>query len=735
MGSAPVSIRRYLMLIVLSALLPTGLFAAGLVYFLWDYQQSHRHQEQLGRVRALASVVEGEVQSTVARLQVLASDRQLQASSLEAFHQRLQEQLRQSQDWSNLVLLSSEGQLLNASVPYGTPLPSSGNHAYQRLAFESGDPVISDLFIARVRGTPTVGVALPVLRDGKVAFVLVAGLMLDYLSTRLNSVVPGEGVAGLFDRQHRFIARSRDPQPYIGKPPGELLLAAMKEQHEGVLRSLTREGEPTFTAFTRLAEGWHIAVATPSAPLDRALARYLALVGGAWLAMLGLGLLLTRFLMARINGSVAATVQTASRLAAGSPAESREPAVTELATISEAVRTIFQRERQARAQAEAANKTKDEFLAMLGHELRNPLAPITTALQLMRARGNGEFSQERDIIQPQVQHMVRLVDDLLDVARIARGAIELKKSTLAISSIVAEAVETAQPLFRRKRLQLSLSAPPQELKVHGDAARLVQVLANLLINATKFTPDGGHVTVTTQARGGRVEVAVADDGVGMTATELSSVFELFTQGQQSVDRPQGGLGLGLAIARSLARLHGGDLVGSSVGTHEGSTFTLTLPQAEGEPVAPAPAVADGGQPAASDDRLVLVVDDNVDAALGLAELLKIWGLKTRVIHEGTAVIAAVRESSPDIVLLDIGLPGIDGYQLARLIRGEPQWRNLRLIALTGYGQARDHELSRQAGFDLHLVKPVDLDKLAAALGVADGSNSAAIPRGISETAG
>jgi signal transduction histidine kinase/ActR/RegA family two-component response regulator len=723
------------MLIVLSALLPTGLFAAGLVYFLWDYQQTQRHQEQLGRVRALASLVEGEVQSTVARLQVLSSDRQLHESSLEAFHERLQEQLRQSPDWSNLVLLSPEGQLLNASVPYGTPLPMSGNHDYQRRAFDSGEPVISDLFTARVRGKQTVGVALPVMREGKVAYVLVAGLMLDHLSTRLSSVVPSEGVAGLFDRQHRFIARSRDPQRYIGKPPGELLLEAMKDQHEGVLRSLTREGEPTFTAFTRLGEGWHIAVATPSAPLDGALARYLTLVGGAWLTMLGLGLLLTRFLMARINGSVATTVQTASRLAAGSPFESAVPAVTELATISDAVRTLFQRERQARAQAEAANKTKDEFLAMLGHELRNPLAPITTALELMRSRGNGEFAQERDIIQRQVQHMVRLVDDLLDVARIARGAIELKKSTLAISCIVAEAVETAEPLFRRKRLRLSVSAPPQELKIHGDAARLVQVLANLLINAAKFTPDGGRITVAMQARDGLVAVSVADDGAGMDAAELSNVFEPFTQGQQSVDRPQGGLGLGLAIARSLARLHGGDLVGSSDGQHKGSTFTLTLPQAEDDPQALPPPLTDDAPPLASDHRLVLVVDDNVDAALGLAELLKIWGFRTRVVHEGTAVIAAVRESSPDIVLLDIGLPGLDGYQLARLIRSEPQWQHLRLIALTGYGRARDHELSRQAGFDLHLVKPVDLDKLAAALGVAEDSDPAATPQGISETAG
>jgi signal transduction histidine kinase/ActR/RegA family two-component response regulator len=739
MVSAPVSIRRYLMLIVLSALLPTGLFAAGLVYFLWDYQQSHRNQEQLERVRALASLVEGEIQSTVARLQVLASDPQLGEGSLEAFHQRLRRQLRQSQDWANLVLMSPEGQVINASMPYGTPLPASVAQPYQQQAFETGNAATSDLFTARVRGVPTVGVAVPVFQEGKVAYVLVAGLMLDYLSARLSSVVPAEGVAGLFDRRLRFIARSRDPQPYIGKPPGELLLAAMKQRPQGVLRSMTREGERTFTAFTRLADGWYIGVATPSAPLDHALARYLGLVGGAWLGMLALGLLLTRFLMARINGSVAAAVETASRLAAGTPAEATVPAVAELATITEAVRTLFQRERQARAQAEAANKTKDDFLAMLGHELRNPLAPITTALQLMRSRGGDSFEQERGIIQRQVQHMVRLVDDLLDVARIARGQIDLKKSTLEIAGIVAEAVETAEPLFRRKRVQLSVSAPPRDLKIEGDAARLVQVLSNLLINSAKFTPEGGHVSVTAFARDGKVEVSVADDGAGMDAADLSTVFELFTQGHQSVDRPHGGLGIGLAIARSLARLHGGDLVASSGGQRKGSTFKLTLPQVDDAFAPSSPAPADGARLAASDERLVLVVDDNVDAAIGLAELLKLWGFRTHVIHDGAAVIAAMRESSPDIVLLDIGLPGLDGYQLVRLIRREPQWRGLCLIALTGYGQARDHESSRQAGFDLHLVKPVDLDKLAEALGVpaaAPATGTAGPQRpGVSETAG
>ena len=717
MGSAPVSIRRYLMLIVLSALLPMGLFSAGLLYFLWDYQQNERNQEQLARVRALASLMEAELQSTVARLGLLASDPQLHEASLAAFHERLRLLLSQSTDWANLVLLSPERPLLNASVPYGAALPES-LHDYHRQVFETGRAAISDLFIARARRAQTVAVAVPVFRDGRVAYALVAALRLEHLSARLSAAVPADGVAGLFDRSVRFVARSRDPLPYIGQPPGELLHDAMKSQPEGVIRSVTREGEGTFTAFSRLADGWFMGVATPSGPLDRAFARYLGLLGGAWLAMLLLGLLLTRFLMSSIHSNVAATVAAASQLAAGRPAEFPKAAVAELVAISDAIRSLFQRERQARAQSESANKTKDEFLAMLGHELRNPLAPISTALQLMRVRGADVFEKEREIIQRQVQHMVRLVDDLLDVARIARGGVELKKSTLEMCGIVAEAVETAEPLFRRKRQVLFVAVPAHGLKVHGDPARLIQILSNLLTNAAKFTSDEGRVDVVAVARDGVVEVSVTDDGAGMDAAELSRVFELFTQGQQSVDRPRGGLGLGLAIARSLARLHGGDLVGTSGGRRQGSTFTLTLPRVEGE-VPPAPSPEAGGPGAAGEaDRLVLIVDDNVDAAVGLAELLKLWGFRVQVVHDGRAVIPTLRESSPDVVLLDIGLPGIDGYEVAALIRREPRWRRLRLIALTGYGQDSDRDRSRQAGFDLHLVKPVDIERLAEALAVA-----------------
>ena len=718
MRSAPVSIRRYLMLIVWSALLPMGIFAGGLLYFLWDYQQSQRNQEQLARVRTMASLVESELESTVTRLRMLASDPQLDGAALADLHGRLRQLLLENDDWTNLLLISRERQLINAAVPFGTPLPATGHLPYQREAFLTGRPAVSDLFTARVRGASAVAIAVPVFRDGKIPFALVAGLKLAHLGERLGEIVPSDGVAGVFDRNLKFIARTRDPDPYIGKPPGELLLGAMRERPEGVIRSITREGENTFTAFRKLEEGWYIGVATPSAPVDRAFSRYMAILGGVWVAMLLLGVLLTRFLMARIGDNVAATVDTASQLAAGRAVEFPRSTVAELATISDAIRSLFLRERQARAQEETANKAKDEFLAMLGHELRNPLAPISTALHLMRARGSDIFLKEREIIERQVQHMVRLVDDLLDVARIARGGVELKKATVELSDIVSEAIETAEPLFKRKHLLLSVSVPGTGLKVHGDPVRLVQILSNLLTNAAKFTSDDGQVAIVAAARAGTIELTVADNGSGMDQAELPLVFGLFTQGQQSVDRPRGGLGLGLAIARSLARLHGGDLAAASGGAGKGSTFTLTLPQVD-DPV-PVSEGHVGPPPIGECDKLVLIVDDNVDAASGLSDLLKAWGFRTGVVHDGREVIPALRALAPDIVLLDIGLPGIDGFQLASLIRQEPRWRNLRIIALTGYGQEADRDRSRRASIDAHLVKPVDVDLLASALGASSG---------------
>jgi signal transduction histidine kinase len=372
----------------------------------------------------------------------------------------------------------------------------------------------------------------------------------------------------------------------------------------------------------------------------------------------------------------------------------------------------------ARRQAEDANRAKDEFIAMLGHELRNPLAPMITALHLMHRQWPDLALRERGIIERQVKHMGRLVDDLLDVTRITRGRLDLRKAVVELSGVVERAVETASPLLEQKQQQLRLDVATQGLPVLADAVRLSQAVSNLLTNAARFSGAGSMISIRAQADGDRVLLTVRDQGIGMTPAELESVFELFVQGRQEIHRPQGGLGLGLSIARSLAAMHGGSLHAASEGPGTGSTFTLTLPLAlplaQGSALAGAPEPA-AGLAAAPAGARALVVDDNGDAAHSLAELLRLSGYEVLVAADGPAALSLLDQQRVDVAILDIGLPVMDGYELAGHIRRQHAGTGLRLVALTGYGQAADIRRAMEHGFDAHLVKPVDLHALYGAL--------------------
>ena len=716
----PMSIRRYLGWIMLSALLPMGLFAAALLYFLWDTQQEHRNEEQIARARAIASVVDSEINSTVARLEMLANDSMLKDNTLIAFHTRSRELLANSADWINVLLVSPQRTVMNAALPLGAELPANDDMAYVREAFSAARPAVSDLIVGGVLKTKTVGVAVPVVRNGTVVYVLIAALNLNHLSQVLAKIVLDDGVAAVLDRNFNIVARARDAELYIGQLPSADLLKALQTRQEGITRSTTKDGMEAFSAYTHLTNGWSVGVATPLAQSDRALAQYLVLLVLAWLAVLVLGVALARLMLRRIDRSIASTVMAANALAAGHPVDFPPAAVHELSALSGALSRLFQRERQARAKEEAANRTKDEFLAMLGHELRNPLAPITTALHLMRLRGGDMLMKERGIIERQVQHMVRLVDDLLDVARITRGTVELRRGVVEVGTVLTKAVETVAPLLEQRRLALEVRMPPGNLQVYGDATRLCQIVSNLLTNAAKFTPVSGRIVLSAQAVGDTLEVVVADSGIGMDAEDLARVFELFTQGRQSVDRPHGGLGLGLAIARNLALLHDGELTATSPGRDQGSSFRLTLPLLPEQAAQAALAAAASARPPAAfapptGEGLVLVVDDNVDAALLLKDLLDSWGYTTRIAHDGPQALQLLQQSIFNAAVLDIGLPGMDGYELAEHIRKDPRCAGMRLIALTGYGQEADRRKTQEAGFDTHLVKPVDVQLLAGAL--------------------
>ena len=381
---------------------------------------------------------------------------------------------------------------------------------------------------------------------------------------------------------------------------------------------------------------------------------------------------------------------------------------------------VANREAQhARTVAETANRAKDEFLAMLGHELRNPLSPILTALQLLRMRG--AETREQAVIERQVGHLVRLVDDLLDISRITRGKIDLRRQRMELGAAVASGIEMARPLLEQRRQRIALSVPAEGLLVEADANRLSQIVANLLTNAAKYSEPDSTVAITAERRGAVVRLSVRDEGVGIPPELLDRVFDTFFQQPQSIDRSKGGLGLGLAIVHNLVELHGGRVSAHSEGVGRGSEFVVELPALAGDDVALAtgrkPLVLAGEDlPMAVVAKRVLIVDDNVDAADGLAELLESLGYEAKATHDALSALALAPTFRPDVCLLDIGLPVMDGYELAaRLRSGSLIGDETRIIAVTGYGQDGDRRRAREAGFDAHVVKPVNLDALTRAM--------------------
>jgi signal transduction histidine kinase/ActR/RegA family two-component response regulator len=377
---------------------------------------------------------------------------------------------------------------------------------------------------------------------------------------------------------------------------------------------------------------------------------------------------------------------------------------------------LYHEAEAARQAAEAASQAKDEFLAMLGHELRNPLAPIATALELMSLKLGDLAHKERAVIARQVSHLTRLVGDLLDVSRITRGKITLHRAPIELARVVAMAIERVSPLLEEKQHALAVDVPPRGLVIEADEDRLCQIVTNLLTNAARYTDRGGHIAIRARVAGDAVELVVQDDGVGIEPQLLPRIFELFVQGTRSLDRREGGLGLGLAVVERLVALHGGSVHVHSDGSGEGSAFTIRLPLARVPAAQPAPRDPAPAPAPASPRRLrVLVVDDNQDAAELVAHALEAQGHETRVVFDGLSAIKHASEGWPDVVLLDIGLPVMDGYETARRLRALPGAAALRLIALTGYGQESDRRRTREAGFDEHLTKPTPLPQLLEAV--------------------
>jgi signal transduction histidine kinase/CheY-like chemotaxis protein len=370
--------------------------------------------------------------------------------------------------------------------------------------------------------------------------------------------------------------------------------------------------------------------------------------------------------------------------------------------------------RAAHARLEEVDRRKTEFLAMLSHELRNPLAPIRNSIYLLEraAPESDQATRARDVMRRQTEHLTRLVDDLLDVTRISHGKIPLERSTVDLREIVRKTTDDLHSAFTQAGITLRLDyVTVGPMWVDADPTRIAQILTNLLNNSLKFTPNGGTVRVSGGARDGRAELRVADDGMGMHPNDIEHMFEPFAQADQSLARSKGGLGLGLALVKSIAELHGGSVSARSEGPGRGSEFLVRLPLV----AAGTQSKRDRHVDARTTSRTILIIEDNVDGAQSLAEILEFHGHRVRVARDGCSGIATAKEFQPDTILCDIGLPDVDGYDVARTLRQDGPLRGTRLVALSGYAQPEDRRRARDAGFDAHLVKPVDLDELMRVL--------------------
>jgi signal transduction histidine kinase len=536
--------------------------------------------------------------------------------------------------------------------------------------------------------------------------------------------VPSDWVVSVFDAKGQRIARTRPPEALGGQPaPG---LKAMMDQpaNEGATLTATIEGDVTYTAFTRsVLTRWTVAIGIPPSYVDAGARRSLLVYGGGILLSIGLAALAALLVARGIARPMAELGAAARALGRREALKLPDTPISEIRQVADSLAVaaderargeaerdlLLARERQARAIAEEANRSKDEFLAMLGHELRNPLGAIANAAQLLGAPDEESRAHARSVIERQVQHLARMTDDLLDAARAMTGKIVLQRQPLDLAEAAARALSAMRAAGRAGRRRLAQQLEP--VWIDADPTRIEQVLGNLLGNALKFTPEGGTITVSVAKEGDDAVLRVADTGIGMPAELAARVFEPFVQGDRPLDRSHGGLGIGLTLVRRLAELHGGTASAESEGPGRGSVFTVRLPAVRAPGMS---RVRPGGKPAVA-ARDVLVVEDNDDARETLRRMLELEGHRVRVAADGLSGLEAVRAALPEIALIDVGLPKMDGYELARRIRAEFAANRPYLVAVTGYGLPDDRKRTREAGFDLHLVKPVDAATLADVL--------------------
>jgi signal transduction histidine kinase/ActR/RegA family two-component response regulator len=731
------SLRTHLALVVLGAVLPSALLTGLIVRRILEENRAVLEHRLEDTARVDADALDREFNGTIRVLQTLAESPALDTGDFAGFRADAVRAVRTQPGWWAVVLLSPDGhQLVHTGLPMGEPLPGAIEPESVRQLVATRRPVVGQLTHGSRDSKLRFPIRVGVERDGRLVYVLTAMMEPESLGAVIRTHLPEseEWTRAIVDRGLLIAARSRAGDQFIGRPVTPQGAELIRNPPRRPFPGTSLEGEALYSSLGRSAYGWTTSVSVPSAVLDGPVrASVVASVSGGIVLILG-GLISVLFVSRRVSRDFEAARDAAAALADGRSVVSVRPRVAEAQQVQTSLQRAAQlindhaRERDeqlqraiaAQAQAEEANQTKDRFLAILGHELRNPLAPALTALELMKARGVPGAERERQVLHRQISHMMRLVDDLLDVSRLTRAKIDLVKRRFEARSAVDRAADMARPLIEQHQHTFTVAVPREGLPLNADEDRVVQVLVNLLTNAAKYTPRDGHVCICSRVANGFVEIACEDDGPGVPSAQVPMIFQPFAQGPRTIAQQPGGLGLGLTLARSLAELHGGGLRYEPVRPN-GSRFVVSLPlAAAADFAAPAPAPVDE---VPVSPRRVLLVDDNIDGLEMMKVALQGAGHVVGCATDAKTAIATVATLRPEVAVLDIGLPDIDGYQLARILRAHHP--EMRLIALTGYGQDADAAAARQAGFDAHCTKPVTLAALLAEIAPTNASASPA----------
>ena len=730
--TGPMRIRTHLVLLVCAVLLPVLVFAAMLTGLFWLQQRANFDQRYLERVRAVSLALDTEIQASIRVLDALEFTSDLGSDRPSQFAGKARRVLISQPSWSAIVLADPTG---NWIIEVGREPDSLARGAVDgntiKRVVETQAPVVSGI-VRLEDGRYVTEIAAPVTRRNATTHVLVAyidsSFWLEFV--RRIQLLPGATMT-LVDQDGIIIARTLNHERWVGKPPSPGLLEKARESAEGAYRNVGLEGQWFYTAHSRsAATGWTIATGVPADSVEAALrGSTLWMVGASLLTgMLAIffAVLLGRRIAEPVSGLATSVRALTSHgaVAAPPPQTGGIHEVDNVVRAFEETRTLLQEreralnnalsgEQQARAAAEAASRGKDEFLAMLGHELRNPLSVIMNAVTVLDRAGldAAGVMRTREIVTRQINHLKQLVDDLLDVARVTTGKIILNTRALDLAKVARRSIAVVQNEY-------GLTGHPVEAElaeawVEADETRIEQILTNLIENAAKYTPPGGRIIVRVMPDGNNAVLEVSDTGMGIAPDLLPHIFDMFTQGERTLDRSQGGLGLGLALVRRLVGLHHGRVTAASGGPGTGATLTVVLPRIDAPAAAVEPRTA---TPSSSRARLrILIVEDNADGRETLKTILALNGHEVYEAPDGLSGAALAISVCPDVALVDIGLPGIDGYEVARRVRASPQGRQMKLVAFTGYGQEDDMQRAQLAGFDACLVKPIEPAELERVL--------------------